>query len=103
VRSGKASPSMLDALRVELSGAQMAMNQQAQVSTPEPRLILVTPFDKGQIKVIEKAIRESGLGLDPVTQGPVIPVPLPSMTEERRKDLTKIVREYAEDGRIAVR
>jgi ribosome recycling factor len=103
VRSGKASPSMLDAVRVELYGAQMAMNQVAQVSTPEPRLILVTPFDKGQIKVIEKAIRESGLGLDPVTQGPVIRVPLPSMTEERRKDLTKIVHKYAEDGRIAVR
>jgi ribosome recycling factor len=103
VRSGKASPNMLDTVRVELYGAQMTMNQVAQVSTPELRLILVTPFDKGQIKVIEKAIREAGLGLDPITQGPVIRVPLPSMTEERRKDLTKIVHKYAEDGRIAVR
>ena len=103
VRSGKASPSMLDTVRVDMYGAQMAMNQVAQVSAPEARLILVTPFDKGQIKAIEKAIRESGLGLDPVTQGPLIRVPLPSMTEERRKDLTKVVHKYAEDGRIAVR
>lgn len=103
VRSGKASPSMLDTIRVELYGAQMTMNQVAQVSAPEPRLILVTPFDKTQVKVIEKAIREAGLGLDPVTQGAVVRVPLPSMTEERRKDLTKIVHKYAEDGRIAVR
>ena len=103
VRSGKASPNMLDTVRVELYGTQMVMNQVAQVSAPEPRLILVTPFDKGQIKAIEKAIREAGLGLDPVTQGPVVRVPLPSMTEERRKDLTKIVHKYAEDGRIAVR
>jgi ribosome recycling factor len=103
VRSGKASPAMLDAVRVEMYGAQMALNQVAQVAAPEPRLILVTPFDKGQIKAIEKAIRDSGLGLDPVTQGPLVRVPLPSMTEDRRRDLTKIVHKYAEDGRIAVR
>jgi ribosome recycling factor len=103
VRSGKASPNMLDTVKVEMYGAQMALNQVAQVSAPEPRLILVTPFDKGQIKAVEKAIREAGLGLDPVTQGPVVRVPLPSMTEERRKDLTKIVHKYAEDGHIAVR
>lgn len=103
VRSGKASPGMLDTVRVEMYGAQMAMNQVAQVAAPEPRLILVTPFDKGQIKVIEKAIREAGLGLDPVMQGGVIRVPLPSMTEERRKDLVKLVHKYSEDGRIAVR
>lgn len=103
VRSGKASPGMLDTVRVEMYGAQMAMNQVAQVAAPEPRLILVTPFDKGQTKVIEKAIREAGLGLDPVTQNAVIRVPLPSMTEERRKDLVKLVHKYTEDGRIAVR
>ena len=103
VRSGKASPSMLDTVRVEMYGAQMAMNQVAQVAAPEPRLILVTPFDKAQIKAIEKAIRDAGLGLDPVAQGALIRVPLPSMTEERRRDLTKVVHKYAEDGRIAVR
>ena len=81
----------------------MQLNQTAQVSAPEARLLLVTPFDKGQIKVIEKAIREAGLGLDPVTQGPVIRVPLPSMNEERRRELVKILHKYAEDGHIAVR
>ena len=103
VRSGKASPTMLETVRVEMYGAQMAMNQVAQVAAPEPRLILVTPFDKSQVKVIEKAIRDSGLGFDPVTQSGVIRVPLPAMTEERRRDLTKVVHKYAEDGHIAVR
>jgi ribosome recycling factor len=103
VRSGKSSPSMLDTVKVELYGTMMQLNQVAQVSAPEPRLILVTPFDKSQIKAIEKAVREAGLGLDPVTQGPVIRVPLPSMNEERRKELVKVLHKYAEDGRIAVR
>lgn len=103
VRSGKSSPNMLDTVKVELYGTLMQLNQTAQVSAPEARLLLVTPFDKGQIKVIEKAIREAGLGLDPVTQGPVIRVPLPSMNEERRRELVKILHKYAEDGHIAVR
>jgi ribosome recycling factor len=103
VRSGKASPSMLDTVRVEMYGQMMAMNQVAQVSAPEPRLLVVSPFDKGQVKAIEKAIRESNLGLDPAAQGAVIRVPLPSMNEQRRKELAKVVHKYAEDGRIAVR
>jgi ribosome recycling factor len=103
VRSGKASPSMLDQVKVEMYGQMMAFNQCAQVSAPEPRLLLVTPFDKGQIKPIEKAIRESDLGLDPAIQGPVIRVPLPAMNEQRRKELVKVLHKYAEDGRIAVR
>ena len=103
VRSGKSSPSMLDTVKVELYGSLMQLNQTAQISAPEPRLLLVTPFDKSQIKVIEKAIREAELGLDPVTQGPVIRVPLPSMNEERRRELVKILHKYAEDGHIAVR
>ena len=103
VRSGKASPNMLDQIKVEMYGQMMAMNQVAQVSAPEPRLLVVTPFDKGQIKSVEKAIRESDLGLDPAVQGAVIRVPLPSMNEERRKDLAKMLHKYAEDGRIAVR
>jgi ribosome recycling factor len=103
VRSGKASPSMLDQVKVEMYGQLMAFNQCAQVSAPEPRLLLVTPFDKGQIKAIEKAIRESDLGLDPAIQGPVIRVPLPAMNEQRRKELVKVLHKYAEDGRIAVR
>lgn len=103
IRSGKASPAMLDVVRVEMYGSMMALNQVAAVATPEARLILVTPFDKTQAKVIEKAIRDAGLGLDPAHQGNVIRVPLPSMNEERRKELVKIVHKLAEEGRIAVR
>jgi ribosome recycling factor len=103
VRSGKASPAMLDTVRVEMYGQMMAMNQCANVSAPEARLLLVTPFDKGQVKAIEQAIRESGLGLDPAVQGAVIRVPLPAMNEQRRKELAKQLHGFAEDGRIAVR
>jgi ribosome recycling factor len=103
VRSGKASPAMLDSVRVEMYGQQMPINQCASVSAPEPRMLLVTPFDKGQIKAVEKAIRESDLGLDPAVQGTIIRVPLPSMNEQRRKDLVKIVHKFAEEGRVAIR
>lgn len=103
VRSGKASPAMLDTVKVEMYGQMMSMNQCANVSAPEPRLLVVTPFDKSQIKAVEKAIRESNMGLDPSVQGTIIRVPLPSMNEQRRKELAKMVHKYAEDGRIAVR
>ena len=103
VRSGKASPNMLDTVRVEMYGQQMQMNQVATVNAPEPRVLIVTPFDKGQIKVIEKAIREAGLGLEPSAQGAIIRVPLPQMNEQRRKELVKVVHKLAEDGKIAVR
>lgn len=103
IRSGKASPNMLDTVRVEIYGTAMTLNQVASISAPEARLLLVTPYDKGQTKVIEKAIREAELGLDPVTQGNVIRVPLPMMNEERRRDLVKVVHKLAEEGRIGVR
>ena len=103
VRSGKASPTMLDTIRVEMYGQQMPIKQVASVSAPEPRMLIVTPFDKGQIKAVEKAIRESDLGLDPAVQGNIVRVPLPSMNEQRRKDLVKIVHKYAEEGRVAIR
>jgi ribosome recycling factor len=103
VRSGKASPNMLDTVRVEAYGQMMQLNQVATVNAPEPRVLIVTPFDKGQIKVIEKAIRDAGLGLEPSAQGAIIRVPLPSMNEQRRKELVKLVHKYAEDGRVAVR
>ena len=103
VRSSKATTNMLDTVRVEVYGTQMMLNQVANVAAPEPRLLTVTPFDKSQIKVIEKAIREAELGLDPVTQGAMIRVPLPAMNEERRKDLVKVVHKFAEEGRIGVR
>jgi ribosome recycling factor len=103
IRSGKASPAMLDTVRVEMYGSTMALNQVAAISAPEPRLLLVAPFDKGQAKTIEKAIRDADLGLDPAQQGGVIRVPLPSMNEERRRDLVKVVHKIAEEGRIAIR
>lgn len=91
VRSGKASPTMLDSVKVEMYGQYLPMNQCANVSAPEPRLLVVTPYDKGQAKAIEKAIRESSLGLDPAIQGAIIRVPLPAMNEQRRKELAKQV------------
>jgi ribosome recycling factor len=103
IRSGKASPNMLDTVRVEMYGSMMALNQVASVSAPEPRVLIVTPFDKTQTKLIEKAIRESDLGLDPAAQGQLIRVPLPSMNEQRRKELVKVVHKLAEEGKIAVR
>jgi ribosome recycling factor len=103
IRSGKASPNMLDSIRVEAYGSLVPLNQVAQVSAPEPRILVVTPFDKGQAKAIEKAIRESDLGFDPAHQGGVIRVPLPSMNEQRRKELVKILNKLAEDGRIVIR
>lgn len=103
IRAGKASPTMLDTVKVEAYGSHMPINQVATVAAPEPRLLLVTPFDKGNAKAIEKAIRESGLGLDPSMQGAVIRIPLPSLNEERRKELIKVIHKYAEEGRVAIR
>jgi ribosome recycling factor len=103
IHAGKASPTMLDSVRVEVYGTNMTMNQVATVAAPEPRLLVVTPFDKANSKAIEKAIRDANLGLDPAQQGGIIRVPLPSMNEERRKELVKVVHKYAEDGKIAVR
>jgi len=103
VRSGKASPALLDAVRVEAYGSQVPLNQVASVNAPEPRVLIVTPFDKGQVKAIEKAIREANLGLEPSAQGQMIRVPLPQMTEQRRKELVKHVHKLAEDGKIAIR
>jgi ribosome recycling factor len=103
VRSGKASPSMLESVKVEMYGQSMQLNQVATINAPEPRVLIVTPFDKGQIKIVEKAIRESGLGLEPSAQGAMIRVPLPSMNEQRRKELVKLVHKHAEDGRVAIR
>ena len=103
VRSGKASPSMLDTVKVEMYGQTMTLNQVASIAAPEPRTILVTPFDKTQAKAIEKGIRESDLGLETSSQGGVIRVPLPQMNEQRRKDLVKVIHKLAEEGKIAVR
>lgn len=103
IRSGKATTSLLDLVRVSAYGNEMPLNQVASVSAPEPRLLTVTPWDKGLSGAIDKALRESDLGLNPVTQGGVIRVPLPALTEERRRDLVKVVHKLAEEGRVTVR
>lgn len=103
IRAGKASPNLLDTVRVDAYGQSMQLNQVASVAAPEPRLLLVTPYDKGQMKVIEKAIRDADLGLEPSTMGTTIRVPLPALNEQRRKELVKVVHKMAEEGRIAVR
>ena len=103
IRSGKASTSLLDIVRVEAYGGQVPLNQVAMVAAPEPRLLTVQPFDKSLAQAIEKAIRDSDLGLNPATQGNLIRVPLPALSEERRKDLVKVVHKLGEEGRIAVR
>ena len=103
IRSGKASASLLDLVRVEAYGNSMPLNQVAMVAAPEPRLLTVQPFDKGLTQAIEKAIRDADLGLNPATQGNLIRVPLPALSEERRKDLVRVVHKLGEEGRIAVR
>ena len=103
IRSGKASPNLLDTVRVEVYGQNLPLNQVASVAAPEPRLLLVTPWDKGNAKAIEKAIREAELGLDPAQNAGVIRVPLPSLNEQRRKELVKVVHKLAEEGRVGVR
>jgi ribosome recycling factor len=103
IRSGKASVSLLDLVRVEAYGASVPLNQVAMVAAPEPRLLTVQPFDKSLAHAIEKAIREADLGLNPAAQGNLIRVPLPALSEERRKDLVKVVHKLGEEGRIAVR
>jgi ribosome recycling factor len=103
IRTGKASTSLLDTVRVEAYGQSMLLNQVASVSAPEPRLLTVTPWDKGQVQAIEKALRESDLGLNPQTQSGVIRVPLPMLNEERRRELVKVVHKLAEEARIGIR
>ena len=103
IRSGKASPTLLDMVRVDAYGQQLPLNQVAGVSAPEVRLLTVQPWDKGLIGAIEKAILAADLGLNPGSDGTIIRVPIPALTEERRKELVKLVHRLAEEGRIAVR
>lgn len=103
IRSGKASPGLLDTVRVDAYGSHMPLNQVAMVSAPEPRMLSVTPFDKGLTAAIDKAIRDANLGLNPQSQGGVIRVPLPMLSEERRKEMVKICGKLVEEGRVSVR
>ncbi len=103
IRTGKASVNLLDTVRVDAYGQSMPLNQVASVSAPEPRLLAVTPWDKGLTQAIEKALRDSDLGLNPMTQTGVIRVPLPALNEERRRELVKVVHKLAEEARIGIR
>ncbi|HXY31818.1 MAG TPA: ribosome recycling factor [Gemmatimonadaceae bacterium] len=103
IRTGKATTSLLDTVRVDAYGSSVPVSQVASVAAPEPRLLTVTPWDKGLAHAIEKAIRDADLGLNPQSQGGVIRVPLPALNEERRRELVKVVHKLAEEGRIAVR
>lgn len=103
VRAGRASASMLDKVTVEYYGSQMPVNQVATVTSPEPRQLVIAPWDKGMLGEIEKAIQKSDLGLNPTNDGVVIRLIIPQLTEQRRQDLVKVVRKMAEESRVAVR
>ncbi|HOT37241.1 MAG TPA: ribosome recycling factor [Candidatus Latescibacteria bacterium] len=103
VRTGKANPALLDVVRVEAYGSKVPISQVANVTAPEPAMLLVQPWDKSTIGAIDKAIRLSDLGLNPTNDGNVIRIALPPLTEERRKEYVKIVHKMAEDGRIVIR
>lgn len=103
LRTGRAHPSLLDHIRVSYYGSEMPLNQVANVSVQDARTLGVAPYDKGMVGAIEKAIRDSDLGLNPMSAGNLIRVPLPALTEERRKDLIKVVRHEAEAARVAIR
>jgi len=103
IRSGKASPALLDTVRVEAYGQAVPIQQVGSISAPEPRLLVVQPWDRSLIKVITRAIQASELGLNPTDDGAVVRVPIPALTEERRRDLVKLVSKLAEDGRVHVR
>ena len=103
VRTGRASVTILDNVHVEAYGSKMPLNQVAGLSIPEPTMIVAQPFDPSQLAAIEKAIRSAGLGLNPANDGKVVRIPLPSLTEERRKELSKHVHKLSEDGRNSVR
>jgi ribosome recycling factor len=103
VRTGKATPALLDTVRVEAYGSKMPLNQVASINAPEPSLIVVQPFDKTLIGDIERAIMTADLGLNPANDGNVIRVPVPSLNEERRKEFAKVLHKMAEEGRISIR
>jgi ribosome recycling factor len=103
VRTGRASVNILDTVHVEAYGSTMPINQVASLSIPEPTMILATPFDPSLMGAVERAIRASNLGLNPTNDGKVVRIPLPALTEERRKELSKLVHKYAEEGRNGVR
>ncbi|MEO9468889.1 ribosome recycling factor [Parasphingorhabdus sp.] len=103
LRTGRANTALLDSITVEVYGSKMPLNQVATVSVPEPRMLSIQVWDKGNIQPVEKAVRSAGLGLNPMIDGPNIRLPIPDLTEERRKELAKMTGQFAEKARIAIR
>jgi len=103
IRTGRANPALIDRIMVPYYGTPTPLNQLAQISAPEPRLLVVQVYDKSQIGAVEKALRTSDQGLNPANDGQVIRVPIPQLTEERRKEYVKLVRQKAEEARVAIR
>jgi ribosome recycling factor len=103
LRTGRASPALLDRVQIDYYGQQTPLKQLATISAPEPRMLTIQPFDPNSVSTIERAIQESDLGLTPSNDGKLIRLPIPQLTEERRKELVKVVRHMAEEGRVAVR
>jgi ribosome recycling factor len=103
IRTGRANPSLIEHVSVEYYGTPTPLNQLAQISVPEARMLLVQPYDRSQMAAMERAIRDSGMGLNPANDGQLIRVPIPALTEERRKEYVRMVRQRAEDARVAVR
>jgi ribosome recycling factor len=103
IRSGKASVALLDGVKVDAYGSIVPLNQVGSVSAPEVRLLVVQPWDKGLVKAVSKAIQQSDLGLNPTDDGSVVRIPIPTLTEERRKDMVKMISRLAEEGRVHLR
>jgi len=103
LRTGRASPALLDRIQIDYYGQQTPLKQLATIGAPEPRMLTIQPFDPNSVSTIERAIQESDLGLTPSNDGKLIRLPIPQLTEERRKELVKVVRNMAEEGRVAVR
>jgi len=103
LRTGRASPALLDRVQIDYYGQQTPLKQLATIGAPEPRMLTIQPFDPNSVSTIERAIQESDLGLTPSNDGKLIRLPIPQLTEERRKELVKVVRNMAEEGRVAVR
>jgi len=103
IRTGRANPSLLDRIEVEVYGTKMALRSVANIGAPEARLLTVTPFDPNSLKDIERAIRDANIGLNPQNDGKILRLPIPELTEERRRDLIRMARSMAEEGRVSVR
>jgi len=103
IRTGRASSALVENIMVEVYSAQMSIKQLAGITTPEARLLVIQAFDPSNVQAIEKAIRESKLGISPLVDGKIIRLPIPDLSEERRRELTKVIKKMAEDGRVAIR